>query len=241
VKIQVISDVHTEFHRDDGAEFVRNLDKTGVDVLVIAGDLSNKGNLKVILGHLCRVYPEVIWVAGNHSYYGSSREKMWKRVREVQNTCPNFHPLENDTVTIGGQRFVGCTLWFPDRPRSVMHRYELNDFRQIENFTDWVFKVNAESQKFLRQTVNKDDVVVTHHIPTWYGTLPYYWNKPLSDFFVCEMDTLIEEAQPKLWCYGHTHNRLDFKMGQTRLVCNPFGYLMSGEEARFDWHKVIEV
>jgi predicted phosphodiesterase len=241
MRVQIISDVHTEFHRDDGAEFVRSLDKTDVDVLVVAGDTATKGNLKVVLEHLCRVYPEVVWVAGNHDYYQTDKEHLWKRVREVQQVHSNFHPLENDTVTINGQRFVGCTLWFPDRPRSVMYRHELGDFHYIKKFTDWVFTTNAESQAFLRRTVTKDDIVVTHHIPSWQGTLPYWWNKPLSDFFVCEMDSLIEEVQYKVHIYGHTHDRHNFKIGATRLVCNPFGYLGRGENVGFDWHFVLEV
>ena len=40
MKIQVMSDLHLEMHADGGAEFIRELDPTGVDVLVLAGGTS---------------------------------------------------------------------------------------------------------------------------------------------------------------------------------------------------------
>ena len=43
MRIQVISDVHFEFHSDGGWDFVRSLNPEGVDVLVIAGDISSSG------------------------------------------------------------------------------------------------------------------------------------------------------------------------------------------------------
>ena len=36
MRVQVLSDLHFEFHRDGGEEFVRLLDPTDVDVLVVA-------------------------------------------------------------------------------------------------------------------------------------------------------------------------------------------------------------
>ena len=35
---------------------------------------------------------------------------------------------------------------------------------------------------------------------------------------------------PKLWIHGHMHNRSDYMIGDTRIVCNPRGY------AGHDWH-----
>ena len=244
MRILIASDLHTEFHKDSGKTVFQELAKNeGVDVLVLAGDtglIRDHSFQQVIQYQACRLFSHVVAVLGNHEFYGSDREKVMREVSELKQKCPNFHPLENDTVTINGQRFVGCTLWFPDRPRSVMHRHGLSDFHYIKNFVGWVFTANTESQSFLRRTLTQDDIVVTHHIPSWQGTLPYWWSQPMSDFFVCELDTLIEEAQPKMWVYGHTHNQHDFYIGKTRLVCNPFGYLKTGETATFDWGKHIE-
>jgi Icc-related predicted phosphoesterase len=31
-------------------------------------------------------------------------------------------------------------------------------------------------------------------------------------------------ARPALWLHGHTHGSCDYKLGDTRVVCNPMGY-----------------
>jgi predicted phosphodiesterase len=38
--IQLLSDLHFEFHADHGQSFVESLDPRGVDVLVLAGDIA---------------------------------------------------------------------------------------------------------------------------------------------------------------------------------------------------------
>ena len=40
MKLQIMSDLHLEMHADGGAELIRELDPTGVDVLVLAGDFT---------------------------------------------------------------------------------------------------------------------------------------------------------------------------------------------------------
>ena len=40
MKLQIMSDLHFEMHADGGAELIRELDPTGVDVLVLAGDIT---------------------------------------------------------------------------------------------------------------------------------------------------------------------------------------------------------
>jgi len=122
------------------------------------------------------------------------------------------------------------------------HRQYLNDFHVINGgFTDWFPQLNQESRQFLQETVQADDVVVTHHIPTYRGVHPDYEGSNLNYFFLCDMDNLIQQAQPKVWIYGHTHDSMDFTIGDTRLVCNPFGYLRRQENSGFEWKKVIQV
>jgi len=40
MKLQIMSDLHLEMHADRGVEFIRHLDPTGVEVLVLAGDIT---------------------------------------------------------------------------------------------------------------------------------------------------------------------------------------------------------
>ena len=241
MRIQIISDVHSEFHQDGGRSFACSLDTTGVDVLVVAGDLGLMGfNLPILRG-LCARYPHVVFVLGNHEFYGHSREQVLRLCDQAKGQLRNLHPLENATVTIEGQRFVGSTLWFPDSHEARGRQNLLNDYTQIQDFETWVYGLNQHSIQYLSDTVCSTDVVVTHHIPTFQGVAAKWRGSPLNHYFVCPLDALIQARQPRLWIFGHTHESHDSQMGQTRLVCNPFGYLRQEENPAFDWGKKVDL
>jgi len=65
-RIQVLSDVHTEFYRDEGESFIAGLDPSGVDVLVLAGDIGVAAGTKRSLEKFCARYAEatVLFVPG---------------------------------------------------------------------------------------------------------------------------------------------------------------------------------
>ena len=52
---------------------------------------------------------------------------------------------------------------------------------------------------------------------------------------------IMDRPNIKLWTHGHTHEDFDYMVGDTRVVCNPRGYI--GYEARADkWKlKVVEI
>lgn len=242
VRIQIVSDIHAEFHQDRGKQFCEKLPVDGVAVLIVAGDLGIHFNLGYCLSILCQRVPHVVYVMGNHEFYHSTRNAILGILRRLKVTTPNLHVLENNSVTIDGQRFLGCSLWFEDVPESWEHRYKLNDFHIINGgFTDWFPALNQESRQYLGENVREDDIVVTHHIPTPKGSLPKWLKTGLNCFFVCDVEGIITRAQPKLWIYGHTHDSHDFTIGKTRLICNPFGYLRREENPGFDWEKIVEV
>jgi Icc-related predicted phosphoesterase len=70
-------------------------------------------------------------------------------------------------------------------------------------------------------------VVVGHHAPCKLSTKPQYqddvlmngaYSSDLSEF-------ILDHPQIKLWTHGHTHDRFDYMIGSTRIVCNPRGYI----------------
>jgi hypothetical protein len=38
-------------------------------------------------------------------------------------------------------------------------------------------------------------------------------------------DVMVNNTQIKLWTHGHTHEDFDYMVEQTRVVCNPRGYI----------------
>jgi Icc-related predicted phosphoesterase len=87
-------------------------------------------------------------------------------------------------------------------------------------------------------TDNKPVVVVGHHAPSKLSTHPRYagqqlmnggYSSDLSEF-------ILDHPQIKLWTHGHTHEDFDYMIGETRIVCNPRGYV--NYEVRADEFKL---
>ena len=245
MNIQILSDAHAEFHRDGGTSFVESLDPEGVDVLVVAGDvgLVKYGTTQTFLRMLCKRYPHVVFVLGNHEYYGGTIAGTLNGMAALNEEIPNLHWLENDTVTIEGQRFLGTTLWFPQASDGLNSIYagRLNDFHKIGGgFAQWVYEANHKAMDYLKENVQEGDVVVTHHIPTQEGVLPKWRTSPLNRFFLCQMPQHIL-GTPKLWAFGHTHDSMSFTLGDCRFVCNPFGYVGVEQNPSYQEKLVVTV
>ena len=131
------------------------------------------------------------------------------------------------------------------------------DGRQIPTFRTRVAKFSPEDavdehvkclayiQHVYDNTADKDKkiVVVGHHTPSHQSCHPIYkddremnggYHSDLTDF-------ILDRQRIKLWTHGHTHEVFDYMIGDTRVVCNPRGYI--GHERCADEFtlKVVEV
>jgi Icc-related predicted phosphoesterase len=70
-------------------------------------------------------------------------------------------------------------------------------------------------------------VVVTHHAPTALSIAECYKGDTLMNgaFHSDLSDFILDRPQIKLWTHGHMHNKSDYMVGDTRVVCNPRGYI----------------
>lgn len=86
-------------------------------------------------------------------------------------------------------------------------------------------------------------VVVGHHAPSRKSTHPRYQHDTIMNGgYSSNLDFFLEDhPQIKLWTHGHTHEAFDYVIGQTRIACNPRGYI--GYEERADQFelKFVEV
>jgi len=242
--MQILSDLHLDFHRDEGAAFIASLDPTNVDVLVIAGDLAeacHKG-YGTMLRSICAKYPQVVMVNGNHDVYYSTPDQVEAMRVSFNALIPNLHWLENEVWEHMGHRFLGATLWFRENPMAFWHEHQLADFKLIKGFKPWVYDANSASRRFLDSRMEAGDIVVTHHLPSQQSVDPRYKGSALNAFFVCEMDAEIDRHEPAIWIHGHTHSPCDYLTGSgnaTRVVCNPLGY--PREDTDFNQSLIIDV
>ena len=151
----------------------------------------------------------------------------------------NLHVLDNRSVTLRGQRFVGTTLWFPNQPMNRLYEDGLSDFRVIRRFRENVYIENTIAVYFLQSKVRPGDVVITHHLPDNGSVHPSYRGDTLNRFFITELTELILERRPALWVHGHTHTSCSHLVGSTKVVCNPHGYV--GYEVNPDWNPAFLV
>lgn len=228
MRVALVSDLHFEFHRDYGDAIVASLDPTGVDVLVLAGDIAVGARLPEALGKLCQRYAKakVLLVLGNHEYYQTSPEAMEDVCHQARVENPNLEILDNRVVDIQGVRFAGTSLWFRDDPLNAKYKDGLTDFGVIRNFVPWVYQQNQMSEQFIRTVLKSErppDVVVTHHLPSERCVAERYKGDNLNRFFVAPIADSLPKL-PRYWFYGHTHTALDEEWDGCRFATNPKGY-----------------
>jgi hypothetical protein len=103
--------------------------------VVLAGDIATKGlGVKWALKHI-KDKP-VIYVLGNHEFYGKTYPKHIYELKELaENT--NIHILEKDVKTVNGVNFIGTTLWTDFEilgdPRIAGYEYQqvMTDYKKI--------------------------------------------------------------------------------------------------------------
>lgn len=257
MRIHHLSDLHDDRtpYRPVPAEVV------GCDVVVLTGDIGKgSGGIEWARRH----YPntEVIYVPGNHEFYGLDLDDALAEMRAAAKRT-GVHLLDNDEVTLrdrSGQevRFLGATLWtdfelFGRKERDYMMwqgERGINDYRLItlqgRRLTPASsIELHRRSVSWLTEALEQRaerQVVLTHHLPSMRSVSERFQHSDLSACFASNLDPLV--AQCDLWLHGHTHDSMDYLLGKTRVVCNPRGYqYRSGafENDSFDPMLVIEV
>jgi predicted phosphodiesterase len=138
MQIQLISDIHLEFPRNY-EKFMDTFELKG-DLLVIAGDACNLKKPDPLWNFLAKIQKKVdhiLYVPGNHEYYGSSADtiKSHETLNEIyQGNC---RIMNNSHIRIGKVNFYLSTLW-TDPTEYAAQR--LNDFYTIKGRMDEYFK-----------------------------------------------------------------------------------------------------
>lgn len=243
MRLQLLSDLHFEFHRDGGRSFVESLDPTGVEVLVLAGDIAVGAGIGGALRLFCEHYAKatVLYVHGNHEFYKTDRADVLASTRQAERDHANLVWLDNSSVELMGRRFLGSPLWFSRGSHNPRLKRAMSDFTEIRDFESWVYTENERAVAMLQAELGENDVVVTHHLPSLRSVSARFRGHPLTPFFVCDLEALIGERQPRLWFHGHTHDSVRYAIGRTTVLCNPFGYVGYELNATFSDQLTVDV
>ncbi len=225
-------------------------DPGDADVLVAAGDIG-VGPEGVVW--LSQFDLPVIYVAGNHEFWGQDFTG-YLRSMEALTRGSALHFLENRAVVIEGVRFLGCTLWtdFNGGDTELIQQmyWAMNDFRHIAKGdrrlwpTDLI-QQNTLSREWLAEMLTEahagPTVVVTHHAPSLQSWFPARSKDPARYVYCNAMDEWIKRFGPEVWIHGHVHRSADYRIGDTRVLCNPRGYHGYQEVRSFDPGRFVVV
>jgi predicted phosphodiesterase len=235
MRIITYSDLHLEF----GSGWTLPSEADG-DLMILAGDIVMLRDYAPLDRLLQKWQKPVLYVTGNHEYYTQrpvneedDRFKAW-----LEGKHPHVKLLLDEEISIGGVNFFGGTMWtnFNGGDLRAMEtaRSQMNDFRLIHNPDQTIFSpadAVALHKNFASKLLNwfgKDlrgpRVVVSHNAPVINPNSKYKGSSLAPAFNSLDMVEIIENHQPTLWVYGHTHECDDQTIGGTRIIANQLGY-----------------
>jgi len=269
MRLYVTSDLHLEFGDLDleNTDDVDVLILSG-DILV-ASDLKRSDErgdrVRAFLRRCHERFPHVIMIMGNHEHYHGDFARSADVIREAVRDYDNFHFLEKQSVEIDDYLFIGGTLWTDfnrENPLTMWHaRQVMHDFHGVQNsdiggkgkFTpEHALQDHHDMKSYIQSVIDqrrasgdRSDrvIVVGHHSPSRQSIHPRYQSDHQTNgCYSSDLEAFIlDRPEIMLWTHGHTHEDFDYMIGNTRVVCNPRGYI--GYEQRADtWQpRLIEL
>jgi Icc-related predicted phosphoesterase len=248
MKIQYLSDLHYEF------EFLNPKIAKEVDVVVVAGDIMVSDAINEAMSItkiLKKTDKPVIFVAGNHEFYGPEpMECVISKIKELEQQYPNFHFLNDEFIDIGEFRFIGSTLWsnldIVNKIHKMLITSCISDFKHIymKNSayinSDYMTELNSKAKMFIKESINTDKrcIVVTHFCPHESCIDKEFKGDLLNQYFACDCEDLMI-SPVEAWIHGHTHRSVNTFVNDVKVVCNPRGYY--NENNKFNAVAVIDL
>jgi len=234
VRIRVLSDLHIEF--EDWAP-----PPVEADVIILAGDI-HVGVRGVEWAQRRFPHTPVVYIAGNHEFYGARLEDLRQDLVRRGREC-GVNVLDGDEVVIGGARILGATLWtdfaLHGSDAAALNRAMadarrgMHDYRVIRHADGAPLCPEDTRALHLQQLhwlggklgepFTGPTVVVTHHLPHSRSIHAKYAGSRLNPAFASDLGGLFGPPVA-LWVHGHTHESIDYVEDGTRVVCNPRGY-----------------
>lgn len=266
MKVQIVSDLHLEFlSKDQVVEIADRITyKSPADILILAGDICSWSEKRVdrldtFLDKVVNIYDNVLYVLGNHEYYGCSYSEVQITKRKLEYEWDNLSILDNEEITIDSlgniTTFYGTTLWFEETVDTSLLRYYMNDYAAIRDFTpdDWSRKA-IQFIKNIPDDKNKK-VLITHHVPHSRFISDKYTEGKMNCFYLNEIGKYLDKFD--LVTFGHSHESVDYQFSdRTKAISNPRGYLKApdtcisylnssssteGSNDKFQYQLIVEV
>ena len=269
-KFRIISDIHLDVNYQDGDDFIIN-NKDGAVTLVAGDISGSKRDVDVWLeGNGFDEENPCIFVEGNHIVYndeGRTIDDLISEYKESYKELPvrflenGYQELSDGTIVVGATLWTNFSLYSKSNDdvkiAMSMANIGMNDYRWgiisdgkvvsgVRRMTpeDTLFFFN-KSFNFISETADKFKdrkiVVLTHHAPS-EKSIKGFSGKFLNAAYASNLeDFIVKYPNIALWVHGHTHQKVDYMIGNCRVVCNPRGYESYGEKTGYSRNMIVEI
>lgn len=280
MKLLIMSDLHNDMGSLPVEVDGRRIDEQA-DVIVLAGDI-HEGVHSPMWARESFPDKPIVLICGNHEFYGKDWNRNLRKIREKSAGLGihflENEAVEIDGIRfLGCTLWTDFMLEGEARRQTSMieAKQKMNDYQRIKldrkpgenkqfrefhsaklvpelvrqrhrDSADWLEReLKGSDEELLRRTV-----VVTHHAPHQRSIPDHYHGHALSPAYASDLSRLMGYAP--IWIHGHVHSRIDYMLGDTRVVANPRGYPhgkmsarskmeYANENERFDPFFTVEV
>jgi Icc-related predicted phosphoesterase len=116
--------------------------------------------------------------------------------------------------------------------------FRMNDYQKIVNDFNNYKKITPEEsvarhlettsylKNILSEKITQRYIIVGHHAPSPFSTVSKnIKNEGVKCAYMTDLtEFIMQNQQIELWVHGHVHENSDYRIGRTRVVCNPRGY-----------------
>jgi predicted phosphodiesterase len=246
-RFHLLSDLHLDHH-----PYTYTPPSQDIDFIVLAGDISSligagPPRFREFLKSVCSRGLPVIFVPGNHDYYGSKIGIDLAVFSDLRSMFSSLIVLDCESRNICGVTISGATLWTDfsygaDEGAGMRAQFTISDFSQIENqgkplSFQLMAKKSEQAQKFLRNASASSNIIVTHFLPHPLSIHRQFEKSLINSYFTVDLSGIMSQFHG-VWVHGHTHCSADYRLRDCRVICNPRGY--RNENLEFKKHLVID-
>jgi 3',5'-cyclic AMP phosphodiesterase CpdA len=224
-----------------------------VDIAIVAGDVADglcRRALPWLAEHVVPRAGAVIYVPGNHDFYGTRMPDEIERARHDA-LAAGIRMLDlGQALNLGELQVIGATLWSDYRIGGEGTRASamatcgdrdsgMRDHRRIQTRdrrgTPAAFRPQDAAALHARHRARIEEalaapwdgprIVVTHHAPHPASLLHGEAHETIDAAYASDLSSILEgEGAPDIWIHGHVHASRDYRVGRTRIVANPRGH-----------------
>jgi predicted phosphodiesterase len=249
---RIVSDLHLEAMSTNYSLPIQENEETSI--LILAGDICEfrlLGEHDVydnFLENCNNRFNTILYIPGNHEYYGSSLNDFEKYKSLLESRYKNIQVMNCDKEVISTKvestelnfNIICATMWTDingAHPFSMLtaHSFMRHEYHVIDGFSPevWV-EENEKARSFIESEIYEASVkkelavVITHHGPSMKSVHPRHeaMGHDINSLFMNnDLEHLFREPSLKLWIHGHTHDTVDYYLGDhgCRVIANPKG------------------